>query len=290
MRALRFEKTGSLDFLDLRDVPKPAPAAGEVLIRVKAAAINPSDIKNVLGKMHETTLPRIPGRDFSGIVVEGPQNLVGRAVFGSGGDLGFGRDGSHAEFLTLPRAAVSPMPQRFSFEQAAAVGLAYLTAWLALMGAAQLQAGETVLILGTTGSVGSAAAAIARRRGARVLGNLPAKPRTSQPQASCPRMPGSIWKPPNSRTAYAMPRAGRARMLSLISWAARCFKKSSGVAGQAVQTNRPSVPGPNRWQRVSILVEFLLTKRIPTLRPGLIGKLSFSGNRGRNLAGPDGGI
>ncbi|HVJ57343.1 MAG TPA: alcohol dehydrogenase catalytic domain-containing protein, partial [Terrimicrobiaceae bacterium] len=59
-------------------MPRPIPAAGEVLIQVKAAAINPSDVKNVQGKMHETSLPRIPGRDFAGIVVEGPGDLSGQ--------------------------------------------------------------------------------------------------------------------------------------------------------------------------------------------------------------------
>jgi NADPH:quinone reductase len=64
MRALRFHKTGSLDNLTVKEVPLPAPAPAEVLIEVKAAAINPSDIKNVQGKMHVTAVPRIPGRDF----------------------------------------------------------------------------------------------------------------------------------------------------------------------------------------------------------------------------------
>ncbi|MGB8356270.1 MAG: alcohol dehydrogenase catalytic domain-containing protein [Chthoniobacteraceae bacterium] len=71
MRALRFNKTGTLDELGVQDVPVPVPAAGEVLVQVKAAAVNPSDIKNVLGKMHGTTVPRVPGRDFAGVVVEG---------------------------------------------------------------------------------------------------------------------------------------------------------------------------------------------------------------------------
>jgi NADPH:quinone reductase len=62
-----------------------------VLIEVKAAAINPSDIKNVQGKMHLTTVPRIPGRDFAGLIVKGVEGqVVGQPVFGSGGDLGFG--------------------------------------------------------------------------------------------------------------------------------------------------------------------------------------------------------
>ena len=72
MRALKFDQTGSLDDLHMEEVPLPTPAAGEVLVEIKAAAINPSDIKNVQGKMHETTVPRIPGRDFAGMIVKGP--------------------------------------------------------------------------------------------------------------------------------------------------------------------------------------------------------------------------
>jgi NADPH:quinone reductase len=172
MRALRFEKTGSLDELAVRDVPVPRPGAGEVLVQVKAAAINPSDVRNVLGKMHGTTVPRTPGRDFAGIVVEGSKALLGKWVFGSGGNLGFGRDGSHADFLALPECAVLPLPNNVSFEQAAGIGVPYMTAWTALVDAARLQKGETVLITGTTGSVGGIAAWIARHLGARVFGTV----------------------------------------------------------------------------------------------------------------------
>ena len=170
MRALKFYQTGSLDDLHVEEVSVPIPAAGEVLVEVKAAAINPSDIKNVQGKMHETTVPRIPGRDFAGTIVKGPDELLGQSVFGSGGNLGFGRDGSHAEYLTIPVTAVIPLPKNLSFEQAAGIGVAYITAWAALVNAAQIQAGETALILGTTGAVGSAAARIAHKAGARVIG------------------------------------------------------------------------------------------------------------------------
>jgi NADPH2:quinone reductase len=144
--------------------------AGEVLVQVKAAAVNPSDVKNVLGKMHETTLPRTPGRDFAGVIIGGSDELSGRSVFGSGGNLGFGRDGSHAEYVTVPANAVLPLPKNLSFEQAAGIGVAYITAWAALVNAARIQSGETALILGTTGAVGSAAARIAHRIGARVIG------------------------------------------------------------------------------------------------------------------------
>jgi NADPH2:quinone reductase len=159
-----------LDDLHVEEVSVAIPAAGEVLVEVKAAAINPSDVKNVQGKMHETTVPRIPGRDFAGMIVKGPDELLGRSVFGSGGNLGFGRDGSHAQYLTIPITAVLPLPSNLSFEQAAGIGVAYITAWGALVNAAQIQAGETALIIGTTGAVGSAAARIAHKAGARVIG------------------------------------------------------------------------------------------------------------------------
>jgi NADPH:quinone reductase len=170
MRALKFYQTGSLDDLHVEEVSVPILAAGEVLVEVKAAAINPSDIKNVQGKMHETTVPRIPGRDFAGMIVKGPDELLGQSVFGSGGNLGFGRDGSHAEYVAVPVTAVIPLPKNLSFEQAAGIGVAYITAWAAMVNAAQIQAGETALILGTAGAVGSAAARIARKLGARVIG------------------------------------------------------------------------------------------------------------------------
>jgi NADPH:quinone reductase len=170
MRALKFYQIGSLEDLRIEEVPQPIPAAAEVLVQVKAAAINPSDIKNVQGKMHETTVPRIPGRDFAGLIVKGPDELLGQSVFGSGGNLGFGGDGSHAEYVAVPVTAVIPLPKNLSFEQAAAIGVAYITAWAALVNAARIQPGETALILGTTGAVGSAAARVAHELGARVIG------------------------------------------------------------------------------------------------------------------------
>src|ERR1700692_1793941 len=146
MRALKFYQTGSLDDLRVEEVTVPIPAEGEVLVEVKAAAINPSDIKNVQGKMHETTVPRIPGRDFAGMIVKGPDERLGQSVFGSGGNLGFGRDGSHAEYLTIPVTAVIPLPKNLSFEQAAGIGVAYITALAALGNAPRNPAGETGLI------------------------------------------------------------------------------------------------------------------------------------------------
>jgi NADPH:quinone reductase len=189
MRALKFFQTGSLDNLRVEEVATPKPAADEVLVQVKAAAINPSDVKNVQGKMHETTVPRIPGRDFAGIVIEGPDALLGQSVFGSGGSLGFVRDGSHAEYLVVPGNGVLPAPKNLSFAEAAGIGVAYITAWAAMVNAAQIRSGETALILGTTGAVGSAAARIAHKFGARVIGT---SRKVSDLQASNP-LPVDHW-------------------------------------------------------------------------------------------------
>lgn len=141
------QTTNDLPDLRVEEVPIPTPSEDEVLVQVKAAAINPSDVKNVQGKMHETTVPRIPGRNFSGVVVGGQGVLSGQSVFGSGGNLGFGRDGSHAEFVVVPANAVIPLPRNLSSEQAAGIGVAYMTAWAALVNAARIQPGETALIL-----------------------------------------------------------------------------------------------------------------------------------------------
>jgi NADPH2:quinone reductase len=164
MKALRFDRTGSLEHLKIQEVPKPEPGPGSVLVRVKAAALNPSDAKNVLGRMTETTVPRIPGRDFAGVVALGaPEYPEGTEIFGTGGNLGFSRDGSHAEFIEVPVAALKPKPKSLTFEQAATVGIPYLTAWRAVVEAVALRPDETILITGTTGAVGDAAARIAKR-------------------------------------------------------------------------------------------------------------------------------
>jgi NADPH2:quinone reductase len=173
MRAIRFDHFGAPSELQVQEVPKPEPQENEVLIEVQAASVNPSDVKNIQGGMKSiTTLPRIPGRDFAGIIVAGAQDWIGKEVWGTGGDLGFTQDGTHAEFLLLPSAAVRPKPKTLSMEQAASIGVTYVTAWLCVMEAAQAKAGETLLVIGATGGVGSAAVQIARWKGLRVLGTV----------------------------------------------------------------------------------------------------------------------
>lgn len=98
MKALRFSSFGNLSGLRVEDLPTPVPGPGEVLVKVQAASVNPSDVKNVLGKFPLTTLPRIPGRDLAGVIVAGDPKRIGEEVWAAGGDIGFTRDGSHAEF------------------------------------------------------------------------------------------------------------------------------------------------------------------------------------------------
>ena len=169
MRALRFDKFGDPSVLHLADVADPAAGPGFAVVRVTAASINPSDVKNVAGAMEGTTLPRTPGRDFAGIVERGPAEWVGHEVFGTGGDLGFTIDGSHAESLVVPVSALTPKPARLSAAEAASVGVTSVVAWQGLIEYAALQPGEIVAVIGVGGGVGTAVAQLARWRGASLI-------------------------------------------------------------------------------------------------------------------------
>lgn len=170
MKALRFAKFGSLsEAVHMEDLPDPRPAENEILVRIEAAGINPSDTKNIQGKMEGTVLPRTPGRDFAGVVVSGPPKWIGREVWGSGGDIGFTRDGAHAEQIILPESGVALKPAGLSMAEAAAVGTNYITAYLGLIEIAKVKPGEWVLVTGATGGVGSSVIQLATWRGARVI-------------------------------------------------------------------------------------------------------------------------
>jgi NADPH:quinone reductase-like Zn-dependent oxidoreductase len=169
MRALRFHQFG-LEFLTLEEVRKPRPQASEVLVRIQASSINSSDVKGVEGRMAGITeLPRIPGRDFAGIIEQGPPNLVGREVWGTGGDLGTTRDGTAAEYTVIPIEAAILRPDSLSPQQAASMGVAAVTAWTALVDRAALRRGETLLVMGAGGSVGHAAVSLGWWAGAKVI-------------------------------------------------------------------------------------------------------------------------
>jgi NADPH:quinone reductase-like Zn-dependent oxidoreductase len=180
MHALQFKQFGDIDKLEVVDIADPTVETGVAIVRVEAASINPSDVKNVAGAMSQTTLPRIPGRDFAGVVAVGPAEWIGAEVWGTGGDTGFTRDGTHAQLIAVPVASLRRKPATLGFEQAAAVGVNYIAAWCGIE-AAGLKAGETLLLIGAGGGVGGAAAQIAQRLGARVFGADRRAPRPDAP-------------------------------------------------------------------------------------------------------------
>src|SRR5260221_737208 len=145
-------------------------AAEELLIEVKAAAVNPSDVKAATGLMAYAVFPRTPGRDYAGVVIDGHAGWIGRDVFGSSGDLGIRRDGTHATHLTVELEAVVEKPKGLSWEQAAGIGVPFVTAMEGLRRAGIPKPGETVLVMGVNGKVGQAAVQIASWHGARVIG------------------------------------------------------------------------------------------------------------------------
>jgi NADPH2:quinone reductase len=147
-----------------------SPAAGEVLVEVKAAAVNPSDVKAATGLMPYAVFPRTPGRDYAGVVIDGPAQWVGREVFGSSGDLGIRRDGTHATHLAVEAEALVEKPAQLTWDEAAGIGVPFVTAMEGFRRAGIPKAGETVLVMGVNGKVGQAAVQIASWHGARVLG------------------------------------------------------------------------------------------------------------------------
>jgi NADPH:quinone reductase-like Zn-dependent oxidoreductase len=170
MRSLRFDRFGDPAVMRVMDMPDPVATAQEAVIRVEAASVNPSDVKNVAGKMDWTVLPRTPGRDFAGVVVSGPLEWHGAAVWGTGGDVGFTRDGSHAELMSVPVHALVRKPKRLSFDEASAVGVNFVVGWYGAVETAELTAGETIAIFGVSGGVGGAVAQIGHALGANVIG------------------------------------------------------------------------------------------------------------------------
>jgi NADPH:quinone reductase-like Zn-dependent oxidoreductase len=142
----------------------------QVLIEVKAAAVNPSDVKAATGLMAYAVFPRTPGRDYAGLVIDGPAGTIGREVFGSSGDLGIRRDGTHATHLSVEADAVVEKPKGVSWEEAAGIGVPFVTAIEGFRRAGMPKSGETVLVMGVNGKVGQAAVQIATWCGARVIG------------------------------------------------------------------------------------------------------------------------
>lgn len=173
MDAVVIDEFGGPEVLRVREVPRPTPAEGELLVRVRAAGVNPVDAGVRSGRaagMVGAGTPYVPGFDVSGVVAD-----VGPGVEGfEPGDSIFAmidlrRGGGYAEYAIVKASEAAPKPTRATFQEAAAVPLVALTSWQALVEIADLRAGQTVLIHGGSGGVGSVAVQLAKSRGARVI-------------------------------------------------------------------------------------------------------------------------
>jgi NADPH2:quinone reductase len=142
----------------------------DVVVEIRAAGVNPSDVKAATGLMPYARFPRTPGRDYAGVVVDGPAELVGREVFGSSGDLGIRRDGAHATHLVVEAAALVEKPKNITMDEAAGIGVPFVTAIEGFRRTGMPTPQETVLILGVNGKVGQAAVQLSTWRGAKVIG------------------------------------------------------------------------------------------------------------------------
>jgi zinc-binding alcohol dehydrogenase/oxidoreductase len=187
VNAIQLTETGTPEVLTLSTVPDPVAGPGEVIVELRAAALNRRDVFLRKG-VAPSPLPVIPGSDGAGIVrslgagvggvSEGDEVVIFPSLGWGGGEaapqpgfriLGGPDDGTYAELIRIPAENVMPKPKRLSWEEAAALPLAGLTAWRALISRAALRPGETVLVLGIGGGVATFALHIARAAGARVV-------------------------------------------------------------------------------------------------------------------------
>ena len=171
MKAVVMTGHGGVEVLELAELPDPVPGPGEVVVDIVAASVNAADYKVRLGEAHygELTLPHILGRDFSGVV----------SAAGAGADLAVGEevfavtlapaDGAYGEKIAIAADIVARKPPWLSHDEAAALALVGITAQHALGEAAQLRAGETILIQGGAGGVGGFGIQLAKHLGAHVI-------------------------------------------------------------------------------------------------------------------------
>jgi NADPH:quinone reductase-like Zn-dependent oxidoreductase len=172
MRVVRIDETGGPEVLKLVEADRPEPGEGEVLVRVRAVAINPIEWKYRRGLMPKQ-LPAVLGSDISGVVESSRSERfhAGEEVFG------LASSGGYAEFALAPERTLAPKPAGISHEQAAALPVAGMTAWQALFDIGGLTAGESVLIAGAAGGVGHLAVQFARVAGVRAIGTASARNR-----------------------------------------------------------------------------------------------------------------
>lgn len=172
MRAVRMHVTGGADVLQAEEAPTPEPGRNEVLIRLRVASVNRVDLLIREGRVPiGKGLPHILGVDGAGTVVRGGGGDArpGDRVFVSGDTLGRLRDGTYAEYVVAPNSLVVPLPRDLRNEDAAALGIAALVAWQALVDRANIQSHHSILIHAAGSGVGVIAIQIAKLLGARVI-------------------------------------------------------------------------------------------------------------------------
>lgn len=172
MKAVRIHRYGGPEVLKYEEAPRPRLRSGQILVRVHAAGVNPVDWKIREGHLKRSLrLPLIPGWDFSGVV----ESTTPRITRFKRGDEVYGRpdisrNGAYAEYIAVRESEVALKPKSIDHIHAAAIPLAALTAWQSLFDAAQLKSGQSVLIHGAAGGVGSFAVQLAKWKGAHVIG------------------------------------------------------------------------------------------------------------------------
>ncbi len=170
-KAVRFDQYGDVDVLEVVDVPRPVPGPGQVLVQVKAAGINPGEAKireGLMAAQFPATFPSGEGSDLAGIVAETGPDVTG---FAAGDEvIGFTNNrASQAEFVLAEAKNLTPKPAAVPWQAAGALFVAGVTAWAAVR-AVTLAEGDTVVVAGAGGGVGSIAVQLARRAGATVIG------------------------------------------------------------------------------------------------------------------------
>lgn len=176
MRAAYYEAFGSADNLKVGELEVPQLKEGEVLVKLKAAAVNPVDAAVRAGHLKAflpTVFPVVPGWDMAGVVAD--RGFSARRFIAGDEVYAYARRpvvqwGTYAEYIVLPETYLALRPQRLSWEEAAGIPLVGLTAYQSLYIAGNLQKGQTVLILGASGGIGTLAIQLARAKGAEVIG------------------------------------------------------------------------------------------------------------------------
>lgn len=173
MKSWRFHEFGPIENLKLEEIPVPAPGPGEALVKLDYAALNPAD-RFLVQRMYPRPgkPPFAVGRDGCGAIetpAAGGRFKTGDRVIILRSEIGVSREGTLAQFVTVPEESLAPEPKGWTREESAAAALVYLTAWQALVDEGLMEPGKTVLVTGASGGVGTAAVTLAKSLGGRVV-------------------------------------------------------------------------------------------------------------------------